>query len=95
MLQINFLLKMNLSLIIKLMWNTLALLVCFVSSQDSVLICLQNGKVASFISFFKVFDSNFNILKVLRPLSLKIDMQYQETLFLVFPNYFLIQDFSF
>ena len=42
MLQINFLLKMNLSLIIKSMWNTLALLVCFVPSQDSVLICLQN-----------------------------------------------------
>ena len=47
------------------------------------------------LSFFEVFNSNFNILNTLRQFSLKIAMHYRKTLFLFIPKYFLIRNSSF
>ena len=40
------------------------------------------------LSFFEVFNSNFNITKVLSQLSLKRIMYYRKTLFLCISKYF-------
>ena len=50
--------------------------------------CLKNGKLATFVSFLEVFDSNFNILNVLNQFSLKITMHYRGTLFYCIVKYF-------
>ena len=47
------------------------------------------------LSFFEVFNSNFNILNNLSPISLKTAMHYQKTLFENIRKYFLIQNSSF
>ena len=36
------------------------------------------------LSFFEVFNSNFNILNTVSQFSLKIDMHYQKTFFLIY-----------
>ena len=59
----------------------------------SVMICLKNGKFATFV--FEVFNLNFNILNVLSQFSLKITTYYRETLFLCIPKYFIIRNSSF
>ena len=47
------------------------------------------------LSFFEVFNSNFNILNTLNQISLKIDMHYRKTLFEYIPKYFLFRNSSF
>ena len=47
------------------------------------------------LSFFEVFNSNFNILNVLSPFSLKITIHYRKVLFLFLPKYLLFQNSSF
>ena len=47
------------------------------------------------LSFFEVFNSNFNILNTLRQFSLQIAMHYQKTLFKFIPKYFMIRNSSF
>ena len=47
------------------------------------------------LSFFEVFNSNFNILNVLSPFFLKITIHYWKTLFLFIPKYLLIRNSSF
>ena len=59
----------------------------------SVLICLKNSNLR--LSFFQVFNLNFNILNTLKQFSLKIAMHYRKTLFLFIPKYFLIRSSSF
>ena len=45
--------------------------------------------------FFEVFNSNFNILNVLCPFSLKLIIHYLKSLFKFIPKYLLIRNFSF
>ena len=59
------------------MWNTVAFLVCFISGFRIALF----EKLKMRLSFFEVFISYLNILKVMSPFSRKMIMHYQETLF--------------
>ena len=47
------------------------------------------------LSFFEVFNSNFNILNTLSQFSLKTAMHYRKTLSRFIPKYFLIRNSSF
>ena len=47
------------------------------------------------LSCFEVFNSNFNILNVLSPFSLKITIHNRKTLFKFIPKYPLIRNSSF
>ena len=47
------------------------------------------------LSFFEVFNSNFNILNVLSPFSMKTTIHYWKTLFYFILEYLLIQNSSF
>ena len=47
------------------------------------------------LSFFEVFNLNFNIFNTLSQFSLKIAMHYRKTLFYFIPKYFFIRNSSF
>ena len=47
------------------------------------------------LSFFEVFNSNFDILNTLSQFSMKIAMHFRKTLFKFIPKYFLIRNSSF
>ena len=90
--QINFPLKMNKCLIIKfdVEYSGLFSLFCLRFLYQFVR-KIENLR----LSFFEVFSSNLNILKVMGPFSLKMVMHYQETLFKVISKYFTIRNSGF